>query len=604
MNQNAPEASNPFAVQTPEDISSADVVSLFVDVFTDFYNIPKIGHAFLHGPRGSGKSMMFRYLEPDCQCLARRKKVNELPFFAVYVSIKNTDLRLTELQRLEKKHANCVLNEHFLTIHIAIKLFSSLLKAQIPDTAGSFAEAVRVFYGGGFRRILKRSGWNEELPEMPSGATLDEWFSFIREILTDQYNAIVSYLRQLSFVDSPIPYPGPLCGYLDFLLPLMKQVKSLSFMPPGPLFLLMDDADNLNVTQTTLLNTWVSCRTQADVSLKISTQLNYKTYLTATGQTIDSPHDFSEINISSVYTSNKNKYYDRVSEIVSRRLKLHHIDKTPQEFFVPYEKQEQKIREIGQKLRERWNSEGRGYRASDDVVRYSRPDYIASLRGVSKSGSTYRYAGFDQLVHLSSGIVRYFLESASVMYAEVRAAPGRTVVEHIGSDVQDRVVRDQANAFLFSEFDRWSTDEASDEPTLDQTRKLRNLIQALGGTFHQILVSSASERRVFSVAFSQEPAQDILDVFKMGVRYGYFHESSIGNKEGTGRTRLFVLSRRLAPVFILDPTSFAGYKFAMNSTLREAMGKPKTFVGKVRRDGADALFESPQLSLFSHEEAL
>ena len=108
---------------------------------------------------------------------------------------------------------------------------------------------------------------------------------------------------------------------------------------------------------------------------------------------------------------------------------------------------------------------------------------------------------------------------------------------------------------------------------------------------------------MFSVALSQEPDQDILDVFKLGVRYGYFHESTIGNKEGTGRTRLFVLSRRLAPVFLLDPTSFAGYKFAMNSTLREAMEKPNTFVGKVKRDGVDVLFESPQLNLFSHEEA-
>jgi hypothetical protein len=94
----------------------------------------------------------------------------------------------------------------------------------------------------------------------------------------------------------------------------------------------------------------------------------------------------------------------------------------------------------------------------------------------------------------------------------------------------------------------------------------------------------------------------VLDVFKLGVRYGYFHESSIGNKEGTGRTRLFILSRRLAPVFTLDPTSFAGYKFATNRILREAMEKPRTFVGKMRRDGVETVFDSPQLGLFQPEE--
>ena len=449
MNQDTPEGSNPFAVQTPEDIASADVVSLFVDVFTDFYNIPKLGHSFLHGPRGSGKSMMFRYLEPDCQCLARGKKVNELPFFAVYISIKNTDLKLTELERLENKHANFVLNEHFLSTYISVKFFSSLMKAHIPDPDGAFADAIRIFYSGSFQRLLKRSGWTEELPEMSSDSTLEECFLLMRELFTDQHTAVLSYLRQLSFVQRPIHYPGPLCGYLDFLLPLIQQIKSHSFMPNGPVFFLIDDADNLNATQTALLNTWVSCRTQADVSLKISTQLNYKTYLTATGQTIDSPHDFSEINISSVYTSKKNKYYERVGEIVSRRLKMHRLDKTPQEFFIPYEKQEKKIHDIGQKIRERWDSEGRGFRPSDDVSRYSRPDYIASLRGVSKSGPTYKYAGFDQLVHLSSGIIRYFLEAASLMYAELQATHRGAPVEHIDPDVQDRVVPRSSERFSF-----------------------------------------------------------------------------------------------------------------------------------------------------------
>ena len=603
MKKDELETDNPFAVQTPEGIPAADMDSLFVDVFTDFYNIKRVGHTFLHGPRGSGKSMMFRYLEPDCQCFALHQSVAELPFFAVYVSIKNTDLKLTELKRLENKHANMVLNEHFLVLHIAVKFLSSLIKANVPGGGEYCPQNVREYYAGGFRRLLKRCGWQEEPPPLSATATLNECFFLMREIFTEQHSAVLSYLRRLSFVDSPIPYPGPLCGYLDFLLPFMQQVKSYPFMPQGPIFLLLDDADNLNNTQTSLVNTWVASRTQADVSLKISTQMNYKTYLTATGQTIDSPHDFSEIHISAVYTSHKNKYFDRVKEIVSRRLKMHRIDKTPQEFFPVYEKQEQAIHEIGQRLSERWESEGRGYRASDDAVRYARPDYIAGLQGLSKSGATYKYAGFKQLVHISSGIIRYFLEPASLMYAEMRGASNGTAINCIDPDVQDRVVRDQASAFLFSEFDRWSTDESDDEQTLDQTRKLRNLIRALGGTFHEILLSNASERRVFSIAFSDDPDEEVLSVFKLGVRYGYFHESSIGNKEGTGRTRLFILSRRLAPVFTLDPTSFAGYKFATNSVLREAMEKPNTFVGKIRRNGVEAAFDSPQLSLFQEEES-
>jgi hypothetical protein len=274
---------------------------------------------------------------------------------------------------------------------------------------------------------------------------------------------------------------------------------------------------------------------------------------------------------------------------------MYGIDQTPEQFFPPAQEQEDKIKAIAQELKAKWQAEGRGFRASDDMVRYARPTYIASLLGTSKSGSTYKYAGFNQLVHISSGIVRYFLESASLMYGEMRSRHGQ--VTKISPEIQDQIVRSQADQFLFSEFDRWSTDEADKEEgasakVLDKTRRLRNLIQSRGGTFHQILRSDASERRVFSVALTDEPTPDVLEVFDLGVQYGYFHQSTIGNKEGTGRTRLYVLTRRLAPFFTLDPTSFAGYKFVTNDALREAMLKPKTFLGKLRRSGVDSVLET------------
>ena len=99
---------NPFTVRTPEALAAADAAGLFVDVFTDFYKIRDPGHAMLNGPRGSGKSMMFRYLEPDCQCIAESRKIPELGFFAVLISIKNTGLNLTELRTLTGKGVNAI----------------------------------------------------------------------------------------------------------------------------------------------------------------------------------------------------------------------------------------------------------------------------------------------------------------------------------------------------------------------------------------------------------------------------------------------------------------------------------------------------------------
>src|SRR5436190_3413993 len=71
--------SNPFAVRTPESLEPNYVNSVFVDVFTDFLEVPQVGHTFIRGPRGSGKSMMFRYLEPDCEQLRRTGSLRGAP---------------------------------------------------------------------------------------------------------------------------------------------------------------------------------------------------------------------------------------------------------------------------------------------------------------------------------------------------------------------------------------------------------------------------------------------------------------------------------------------------------------------------------------------
>lgn len=80
---------------------------------------------------------------------------------------------------------------------------------------------------------------------------------------------------------------------------------------------------------------------------------------------------------------------------------------------------------------------------------------------------------------------------------------------------------------------------------------------------------------------------ELQEVIDLGVRLGYFHKSTIGKKRGSGKTRLYILSRILAPHFLLDPTSYAGYKFFTSDKLLKAMARPDTFItelSKVREE--------------------
>ncbi len=597
---------NPFKVQSPEKLDASDAVDLFVNVFTDFYKVKDPGHSFLNGPRGSGKSMMFRYMQPDCQCLARKLPLHEIEFFAVYIPLKNTSLNVSELERIEGSHGAAHINEHLMVLFLGIEALKSILEGlyladpdrlRNGDTGLDLATEVC--------RLLAHSGVKVDSGTF-AGATVEACLSKIRDYLSTLYGAALQYIRRLSFASDSQAPEGPLLGYLDFLFPLLQKVRTLPALPNGPIYLLVDDADNLSSIQTRVLNTWVSSRTSADVSIKISTQMEYKTFQTLGGRSVDATHDFSEVNISDIYTSSKGKYLRRVHEIVSKRLRKYGIrdasgrTPSPEEFFPSHPPQERQIDKIKEELRAKFASnEGRGFRASDDVVRYARPIYMARLAGKRKSSSKYSYAGFEQLVHISSGIVRHFLESAAHMFSEVKAESSSGSVLSIPPAVQDRIVRVESDSFRFADLEKVQEDETTKGVDLENIEKLSNLVEALGGVFRAcLLAEERAERRVFSVALYDKADEELRAVLKLGVRLGYFHRSSIGKKDGTGRTRLYILSRRLAPAFNLDPNGFVGYLWMSSDNLKEAIRSPSALLHRVKKAGAQNSFDVQQMVLF------
>ena len=194
------------------------------------------------------------------------------------------------------------------------------------------------------------------------------------------------------------------------------------------------------------------------------------------------------------------------------------------------------------------------------------------------------------------------------MFAEAASEAGGQKVTRIPPNIQDRILFEYSNRLLFAEFEKLEQEEASrvgqapaseQSLTVSEATKLRNLINALGGMFRAILVSDAAERRVFSIAFSNGPDEEVAAVLKLGVKYGYLHKSTIGNKEGTGRVPLYILTRRLAPSFKLDPTSFAGYKFVTNDAIKQTLYSPSRLINAVKIKGFDAVMSSSdQMSLF------
>lgn len=576
--------SNPFAVFTPEGLTADRVVAIFSTEMPGLGNIENAGHAFVIGTRGSGKSILFRYLEPDCQRLVTGKVLGELPFLSLYVSFRETQAQISELARFEDRHGEVFFNEHLLVLAIGAQVVLRLLRNN-DIAADELSPLARELHD----ELSSLLGGEAAGPSVSVGQVLKVMASRLQAA----YRSAIQYVRKHGFMSETLAYSGDLYGFDDLLLPLIDFLRAaLGILESAPILLLLDDADSLTETQTRIINSWVARRLSSRCSLKIAAQITaYKTMVTVYNTRIEAPHDYQEINLSDASSRASEKAYrSRIAGIVQRRLNTVGIVKSADKYFPEDNRQRIAIEKEERRLVSEWDAgRGRGYRARDDAYRYARPNFIAKLGGDRKSRSTYSYSGFDQLVHISSGVTRFFLEAAADMYSKsVALAPrGNKDIAEIEPRVQNEVVREHANRQMIVDLKDLERDVQRLKGDPQQAVQLSNLIKGLGSLFESALIDeTASERKLFSFALSEEPTREIEDVLRLGVRYGYLFQGVIGRKEGTGRAPLFILSRRLAPLFNLDPMGFSAYKFLTTRSVELLMNDPEAARLSLRRQRA------------------
>ena len=520
-------------------------------------------------------------------------------YFAIHIPVKKGQLDKTDLTLLEKKYGEYLLNEHFMVINFTIKIFETLEKAIFKNSEVNLC-SLKNFYDNVFLKNLIFCNYDNKCKPSENFDKIVDIFREMKDIFSGILrNFTNNFIYKLSTeeMNRSKQYNGPLCLFDDFLFKILEGVKDLSFMPNCPIYLLVDDADNLTISQTKILNTWVYQRTTNIVSFKISTQLNYKTYTTVNKSRIETPHDYSEINISDIYTSSKGLYLRRIEKAVTLRLVKYGYDRIlPRAFFPQDKEQERQVEEIFS----RYEDEN-GY---DFAYRYARPDFMKNLKG---NLNTYNYAGFESLVNISSGNMRHFIDFAHKMYTHQKSKTEK--VDFIEDGIQNDEIKKYSNWFFDENFTNLIDDESNSEEEKNDFEKLKNLVTALGESFHFILFSDATERRVFSFALQDIPGKDLKRILKLGVQHGYFQKSLISNKNGSGKADLYILNRILSPRFKLDPSGFSGYKFVQCDVLEQALINPNKIIGKIKRisknkkaSDLDEFFDSSQPSLFSEAD--
>lgn len=520
--------------------------------------------------------------------------------------MRTADFGAPEFNRYKGYAANAI-GEHLLVMHVILRVAQLL---------NSFSDEISQASATSFQRRF------EELFEIAGGAAVEETTSKLSQAESPFWRVasicernifeVRQFLVRQPFRSAEPDYVGALAGFLDFLVPLAREVKSLEGVPNVPLFVMLDDADNLPIPLQRVLNSWVSTRSTGDICLKVTTQLGYATMRTLDNRIIESPHDYAEVNLTAVYTASSDIYSRRLQEIVAKRLQNSGILSTVDQFFPLDRAQEERLKVIAAEINAEHVAKNLSAeapvgsaRSRDEVRRYTVPQFMREIAGSSKSAHTYSYAGFRSLVDLSSGVVRWFLEPASRMYDRVisEKLDDSEIVNEIPVRIQDVVIKDWSAEFLepltrqTSEISETQTDLSEGIESLHADghetvlyEQLRNLIEGLGRLFRgKLLDADASEQRVFSVVLRDRPKPELERVLNLGVRLGYLQRSDNAAKEALGGRRArYILARRLGPHFKLDISGYAAHLSIMSKDLELAMRSPGDFVRtRLRQDGSE-----------------
>lgn len=588
--------SNPFSVKPPEDLSPQNIADNFVEMYTDFPALKEPINLFIHGPRGSGKSIMLRSLERQVQLLMGDESREELPFFAVHVPIKREFFGNPEFLRLTGWKATTV-GEHLLAVHLVQYLCEALY-----ENGAELTDQLRSEFLG----LWEDSGGTNCSEEILSWKNFEDASRFCER----ETRRVRQYYVRLPEVGESDVYDGALAGFSDFVLLFVRVLILEESITDGPVCFMVDDADNLPEDLQRVLNSWVSARVAKLACFKVTTQLAYKTFRTMDGRVIESPHDFSEINIGSVYTSNKGNFAKRIRAIVAKRLNNAGIEVSPEDFFPNDQNQLSRRDEIWKDLQS-GNSKpyialkGAGpSRTKDLAQRYAIPALMREF-AATKSAHAFSYSGLQSLTDLSSGVVRWFLQPASQMYAAVQSGRGTSEpnepVTEIPVSIQDAEIASWSKEFrekLNIDPGNAGENNRSSLQSMGHSKEnyemLGNLLDAIGVFCRERLLDpTASEQRVFSFALNDDPQKQLSDILHLGVRLGYLQKADLASKNPLGGRRpRYILSRRLGPHYRLDVSGYAAHLSVRCDDLELALRQPREFVrnrlNAERRDDGQA----------------
>ena len=607
---------NPFEHFYPDDpdqLSPKDIHNLFVKEYTEHNALTAYKHTIVEGSRGSGKSMLFKFMEPACQEIEHKGWDNFLKtfkaFIGIYINCNTGNYRKSEFEELLKcSDVPKILAEKIIVHEFIMRIVEWALKTISEQLSGRCHVDEKIFEK--IFSVLDMKKLYSDTAEYPRTliglrtSVINER-NLVRKSLEDFFNNYAVPGNRLNYSGN---FTEPSFTEHSFLFVFFYSMRCLLGAENIPFFLLFDEAGDLMLLpeQQKVINTLITQRIQSLVCIKVSARPeSYGTETDLFGKHIQHIHDYDTINLDSLYTNNTEAYYQRILEISNKRLNLAGFQVTDIRRFIPERDWEIERMEEAEKFTgEEYDNLPEDSRPEDKqnyVSKYARARFFQKFL----VKSPYWYTGFNNLVHFSAGITRSFLDPCFEMverYMQKHPGTDMKTIQFIPYEIQWEVIRDFSNNFI----DKELLVRIKRKDITSEDRKilqyLFNLIESLGKSF-KIRLQNPKSRYPRIISFSIKETliedHDLEVVLKKALQECFFQKRWYRGKSGYEMLECYILNRRLCPRYDLDLSGFQGRVELSEDVLKLAMKDTSRFVAWFKsKEKTGETENATQLELF------
>lgn len=577
---------NPFTVYAPEDMTPKDFMQIFVKEHTWINALETPKDFFIFGSRGSGKSMLLNYLEfshqlcylgNDLERFFRAGSKEHYIGIMVHASLEELNTKRYELLKQHNLGEEGFIDELCMTdliMSILHRLITTFIEsAQMVQFINAFDKKKVIEF---CERVIKDFDKKKvHSVSFANASTNSESLKMLTREFLDERESIRYYANE-KFQMREIAYQRNYAS-ISYLCRFICQIKSLIGADDFSFYILIDNGDEIGNTMQLCINRLISQRSHKDICFKVAVKKGARWNTKG----IMWPHDYSQIDIDELYSTQHTVYYNRVKEIANKRLKLAGIEVAVEDFLPESESERKLLQEIRRELKEKYEKEycSISEKGEDQeipvkvewinnrVSKYAQAELFRRLRKTGKS-----YAGFNNIVHLSSGIIRQFLDICSYMFDEEIKRKSDRFTE-ISLQTQNDVIKKYADDFMDELEKKYKGLEREGDPEAKYYKDLYTLIDALGKYYKERLMDPAlKEPRVFTFTLKDRGKDSRIDrILEIGVDENYFQSYWYSSKTGIGKFKGYAFNRRLCPRYVIDHTSFRGRVELTSADLSQAI---------------------------------